>query len=339
MKFEKDVLIASHTTFKIGGKARYFCTVTTVDELIEALNFSHIEKIPYFILGGGSNVLFSDAGFPGLVIHMNLKGIQIEEKKDAVFVKAAAGEGWDDLVRQTVQLNLWGLENLSLIPGSVGASPVQNIGAYGVEVMSSVDSVQTLDAENGKEKVFSNKDCQFSYRDSFFKKRGSKRYIITSVTYKLSRTPTPNLTYKDLHQYFEAKNIKVPTQREIRDAVIEIRTGKFPDLGKIGTAGSFWKNPIIEQADYVRLIGLYPGMPSYPAGEKVKVSLAWILDHACNLKGYALGKVRLFEKQPLVVVAEIGASAKEVQHLSEAVSGIVEGKTGIRIEPEVEWVG
>lgn len=339
MKFEKDVLISSHTTFAIGGRAKFFCTAHSHEELKEALQFAYISEIPYFILGGGSNLLFSDAGFPGLLIKIDLRGVQIEERKDSVLVTAAAGEPWDRFVEQTVQQNLWGLENLSLIPGSVGASPVQNIGAYGVEVMNCIDSVQTLDAESGKEKIFSNKDCQFSYRDSIFKRRENKRYIITSVTYKLSVKPQPNLTYKDLHQYFQAKQIAVPTQREIRDAVIEIRTGKFPDLSKIGTAGSFWKNPVIETADYKRLASLYPDMPSYPAGEKVKVSLAWILDRVCNLKGYALGKVRLFEKQPLVVVAERGALASEVQHFSEAVAGIVEGKTGIRIEPEVEWVG
>ncbi len=339
MKFEKDVLIAPHTTFKIGGRARFFCMVNSTEELLEALQFARIEEVPFFVLGGGSNVLFSDGDFPGLVIHMNMKGVQVEERKEQSRVTVAAGEHWDSFVEQTVRLNLWGLENLSLIPGSVGASPVQNIGAYGVEVMNCVDSVHTIDAETGKEKIFSNKECRFAYRDSIFKKLGFKRYIITAVTFVLSTKPSPNLTYKDLHQYFLDRNITTPTQREIRDAVIEIRTSKFPNLATVGTAGSFWKNPIIDPSDYERLASAYPGLPSYPAGEKIKVSLAWILDRVCNLKGYSQGKVRLFERQPLVVVSEQGALSSEVRHLSEAVSGIVEGKTGIRVEPEVEWVG
>lgn len=339
MKIEKDISLAPQTTFRIGGIASYFCEVNSIEDLHEALAFARTKEMPVFVLGGGSNVLFSDTGFAGLVIQMNMKGIKIGERKESVLVTAQAGEGWDSFVAHTVQQNLWGLENLSLIPGTVGASPVQNIGAYGVEVMNYIHSVQTIDGQSGKERTFSNKECQFSYRYSIFKKPAYKKFIITSVTFELSVKPTPNLSYKDLHQFFEAKGIKEPTQREIRDAVIEIRMNKFPNLAEIGTAGSFWKNPIIEKVDYVKLNNLYPGLPSYPFGENVKVSLAWILDHVCNLKGYTLGKARLFEKQPLVIVAESGSSSIEIKALSEAVSGIVEGKTGIRIEPEVEWVG
>lgn len=339
MKIEKDISLAPHTTFRIGGVASYFCKADSIEDIHEALAFARSKELPVFVLGGGSNVLFSDNGFAGLVIQMNLKGVEIGERKESVLVTVKAGEGWDSLVAHTVQQNLWGLENLSLIPGTVGASPVQNIGAYGVEVMNYVHSVQTIDGQTGREKIFSNKECQFSYRYSVFKKPAYKKFIITSVTFELSAKPTPNLSYKDLHQLFEAKGIKEPTQREIRDAVIEIRMKKFPNLAEIGTAGSFWKNPIIEKEDYVKLNTLYPGLPSYPFGEKVKVSLAWILDHVCNLKGYTRGKARLFEKQPLVVVAESGSTSVEIRTLSEAVSGIVEGKTGIRIEPEVEWVG
>jgi UDP-N-acetylmuramate dehydrogenase len=335
----ENISLASSTTFKLGGSARYFSDVSTEQELTEALAFASKNKIPFFVLGGGSNVLIGDAGFPGLVIKMSMKGSTFEERKGYAYVTAWAGESWDELVAKTVEWNAWGIENLSLIPGTVGASPVQNIGAYGVEIKDVVDSVRTIDATTGVEKVFSNRECQFVYRDSVFKRSESKKYIIVSVTFRLSLKPQPNLLYKDIKEYFAQKNIANPSQSEIRDAVIAIRTGKFPDLLRIGTAGSFWKNPIITREHFEKLKTVYPLMPSFVAGEnKVKVPLAWILDNVCGLKGFFQGPVGLFEKQPLVLVANRDASADDVQRLALSVARSVKEKTDIVIEREVEYV-
>lgn len=339
MKIEKDISLAPYTTFQIGGMASYFCKVNSIEELSEALTFARSKKLPIYVLGGGSNVLFSDAGFTGLVIQVNLRGISVEKKADSVYVTSAAGEEWDSFVEFTVKEGFWGLENLSLIPGTVGASPVQNIGAYGVEVMDLIESVRTIDAETGIERLFSGAECAFSYRDSIFKRPEYKKYIIVAATFKLSLQFRQRTSYKDIAQFFLAKGISSPTQKEIRDAVIEIRLGKFPDFSKTGTAGSYWKNPIIEKAEFDRLKVLFPELPSFPAGDKIKIPLAWILDHVCKLKGYTDGTVGLYNKQPLVLVAEHGSSSEAVKAFSNRISALVKEKTGIVIEREVEWVG
>lgn len=339
MKTEKNIPLASHTTFKIGGPASYFLKVRSINELKDALAFAQKEKIPFFILGGGSNILVSDKGFPGLVIEMAMRGATYEKTTDGIRVIAWAGEGWDLLVEKTVEWNAWGIENLSAIPGTVGASPVQNIGAYGTEVMNVIESVTTIDSETGKEKIFSNKECGFTYRDSVFKKPEFKKYIITSVSFALSSKPQPNISYKDLQEYFGKKGNANPSQSEIRDAVIDIRSKKFPNLKEFGTAGSFWKNPIISKDTYEKIKKEYPLIPSFPFGEKIKIPLAWILDNVCNLKGYSLGKVGLFKNQPLVVFTEIGATKRDVDRLTEEVFDKVKEKIGLEIEREVEWVG
>lgn len=338
MTIETHVSLAPYTTFKIGGKADFFCRVSSGNELQEALRFAHEKQIPFFVLGGGSNVLIADEGYGGLVIKNEIKGFVEQERGDTVLITVGAGEWWDDVVSKTVTLGLWGLENLSLIPGTVGASPVQNIGAYGVEVMNVIDSVSAVHGVTGEEKIFTNAECGFAYRTSIFKKTEYKKYIITSVTFALSRIPRPILSYKDVKEFFATKNIVAPSQREIREAVIAIRTQKFPDLSAVGTAGSFWKNPIISDELYGSLGTQHRDMPAFPSPVGVKVSLAWILDHVCHLKGYALGRVHLFNKQPLVVVAEQGSSALDVNRLADFVVQDVKEKTGIDIEREVEWV-
>lgn len=337
MKILEYIPLSGHTTFKIGGVARYFCVVTTVDELKEALSFARSKKIPFFVLGGGSNVLVGDVGFSGLVIKMGIVGMN----RDFALVTAWAGESWDGLVAKTVEWNLWGLENLSLIPGTVGAAPVQNIGAYGVEVKDVIESVRTIDTQTGAERVFSNTECCFGYRTSIFKNPEYKKYIIVSVMFKLrpgtAGNSLVNISYKDLMTYFAAKGSATPTQGEIRDAVIAIRTGKFPDLTHIGTAGSFWKNPIISREHLAMIQSKYPLIPSFTVDDShVKVPLAWILDNVCGLKGFSMGRAALYTKQPLVLVVELGALASDVDRLVSHVALLVKEKTGIEIEREVE---
>jgi UDP-N-acetylmuramate dehydrogenase len=341
----ENIPLAPYTTFKVGGRARYLSVVKSEEELREALAFAREKALPVFVLGGGSNLVVSDEGFPGVVVKMEMAGASYEKVNNDILVTAWAGESWDELVAKTVEWGAWGLENLSLIPGTVGAAPVQNIGAYGAEAKDAIESVRAVDRETGVAKTFSNAECRFSYRESFFKTAEGKRWIILSVTFRLSATPRPNLSYKDLAEYFTAAGDKAapsrPSQAEIRDAVIEIRTGKFPDLSKTGTAGSFWKNPVISREHFERLAVIYPGMPSFPVARNdlVKVPLAWILDKVCGLKGYARGNVRLFEKQPLVLVAERGASAAEIQALEAEIRALVKDKTAIDIEPEVGFLG
>lgn len=341
MNLLENVPLAAHTTFALGGVARFFCVVSSVDDLHKAVEYATQKKIPFFVLGGGSNILVNEAGFPGLVIKMDIKGMvfNTHTREGEVYVTAGAGESWDGFVAETVEKGLWGMENLSLIPGTVGASPVQNIGAYGVEAKDCIDSVRVFDTSVGNEVIFSSAQCGFGYRDSIFKRIESKKYIITAVTFRLHTKPNPKLLYKDLKEFFLARNNTNPSQKEIRDAVIAIRTEKFPDLSIIGTAGSFWKNPIIAKSRFEKLKTTWSAMPSFPAdGDNVKVPLAYILDAVCNLKGFTTGRVGLFKKQPLVLVAEKGATTADVMKLADYVAKQVKEKTQISIEREVEYL-
>lgn len=333
----ENVPLAPHTTFRIGGPARYFFAATTKPELHAALAFARERALPHFVLGGGSNLLVSDAGFPGVVIKMALRGITFDAQGDDVRVTVAAGESWDGLVAQTVERGAWGLENLSLIPGTVGAAPVQNIGAYGTEVKDCLEAVRLLDARTGAERVLSNAECRFSYRDSVFKSAAFKDAIILEVTFRLSGRPRPNLLYKDLQQHFGPA--ATPSQAAIRAAVIAIRTAKFPDLAKVGTAGSFWKNPVLSADEFAPLARAFPNIPVFPAANgRTKVPLAWLLDKACGLRGHRVGAAGLFEKQPLILVAYDGATAAEVRSFEAGVRERVKAKTGVTIEPEVGFL-
>ncbi|HVU06310.1 MAG TPA: UDP-N-acetylmuramate dehydrogenase [Candidatus Paceibacterota bacterium] len=352
MKISENIPLAPYTTFKIGGAARYFCVAKSEAEIGEAVAFARNKKVLLVILGGGSNVVVSDAGVPGLVMKMEMKGATYEEKDGAIMVTAWAGENWDELVGKTVEWGAWGLENLSAIPGTVGAAPVQNIGAYGTEAMDVIESVRAIDRATGAARLFTNKECGFSYRDSIFKTEEGKKWAIVSVTFRLSRAPKPNLSYKDLKERFASRIAanETPSQSEIRDAVAEIRRGKFPDIAKTGTAGSFWKNPIICREHFEGIKKRFPDLPSFPADapagsrevgpaeEAVKVPLAWILDKICGLKGYSKGKISLHQNQPLVVVAEKGATAAEVCSFENGIRAIVKEKTGIDIQPEVGFL-
>jgi UDP-N-acetylmuramate dehydrogenase len=333
MALLENVPLAPHTTLRIGGPARYFCHVTTRAELDDALAFARRHGLRPFILGGGSNILAPDEGLAAVVIKMELRGVSVAPDGDDLLVTPAAGEPWDDLVALTVERGAWGLENLSSIPGTVGAAPVQNIGAYGAEVRDTIERVRVVDSITGVERELTNAACRFAYRDSVFKRPGNPD-VIVAVTFRLAARPRPNLTYKDLRQHFDPG--ARPTQAEIRDAVMSIRRNKFPDLARVGTAGSFWKNPIITEAEFLRLSAMYPGLPSFPAGPgRVKVSLAWILDEVCGLKGYSRGHVALFERQPLILVTQPGATAADVRTFEAHIRSAVKAKTGLDLEPEV----
>ena len=378
MDIQENISLAEHTTFKVGGQARFFCRVSDEMELLEAVAFAAEKGLPIFVLGGGSNILVSDKGFPGLVIKMEIAGIeeqgegsrkkeerekgekgeikkeQIEKAKGnkerveqkTVIVSAGAGELWDGLVEWTVERGLYGLENLSAIPGTVGAAPVQNIGAYGAEASQTIHSVRVLHVETGEYAELAAADCRFSYRDSIFKHEKG-RHIITRVSFLLSRAGAVDLTYRDLGDYFRAKKNSSnagspalpPTLKEVRQAVIDIRWKKLPDWKLWGTAGSYFKNPIVTAAKLAELKQRYPELPSYaePDGRS-KVSLGWILDNVCDAKGLCVGKACVYERQALVLVTVPGATAEEVVSLSRELMRRVKDRTGIEIECEVEWV-
>ncbi len=333
--------LSHRTTLKVGGHAAYFCEVHRKEELQDVRVYAQEKNLPVLFLGGGSNVLISNKGFSGLVVSLNTKGITYKDISDSeVSVEIAAGELWDDAVRQTVEKGLWGLENLSYIPGKVGACPVQNIGAYGVEVKDTISSVTVFNMRTGAYELYSNADCAFGYRDSVFKKSTHKHLCIVSVTFTLSRIPKRKIDYKDVSLALSQKNITEPSIEDIRSTIIEIRKAKFPDMTKVGTAGSFWKNPIISESDFNKLKHAYPLMPSFPARAGfVKIPLAWILDNVCHLKGFKEGNVGLFEKQPLVLVAYDRSSDREVRDFAQKIALIVKDKTGVSIEPEVEYIG
>lgn len=332
----ENVPMSEHTTLRLGGMARFFVSVFSVSELRDAISFAKDNNLPVYVLGGGSNVLFTDDGWNGLVIHINILGREYEEdSKGDAKVTVSAGEIWDQLVEETVSNGLWGMENLSRIPGTVGATPVQNIGAYGVEVKDIIDWVEVLNMDTGDLHILSVNECCFGYRDSVFKHNAGKKYIVTRVAFRLSTYPNPKLDYKDLREFFqERKDVSV---REVRDAINKIRGEKFPNLTEVGTAGSFFKNPTISKTLHKELeTWLDAPVPSYDFDSKnVKVPLAWILERI-GWKGKKEGHVGCWDKQPLLLVHYGGGNSKEFLDFVEKIMEDVKDKTNIKIIPEVD---
>ncbi len=333
-----QVSLAPYTTLGVGGCAEFFAPVQTVLEVQDAVMWAREHGHTITILGEGSNVLVSEEGVRGLTIHLISQRIAYTHEGDTVQVTADAGVILDTLIVELVRKGLWGLENLSAIPGSVGAVPVQNVGAYGVEAKDVIHAVTVFDCESYEIKTLTNAECQFAYRDSLFKKAEEAQYIIIAVTFVVSQVPKPHLTYKDITDYFGSNS--TPTLEEARDAIIEIRSKKLPDWHTVGTAGSFFKNPIVTSDVFAQLRARYPELPGFPEQNgDVKISLGWILDKVCHLRGYREGNVGLYEKQALVLVCEKGSTAHEVQQFIENIIMRVEKETGIVIEPEVRMLG
>lgn len=335
--YQTQVSLATHTTFQTGGPAQYFATATTMTELKRLLTVAKEAGQSVTILGGGSNVLVADAGIAGAVIQNRLTGWDVLEADDVVTVTIGAGEACDTAVARSVAAGWWGLENLSHIPGSVGAMPIQNVGAYGVETADCLQSVTALHSHTLEERSFSPAECQFAYRDSWFKTAAGREWIITEVTFTLQRTPQPQLSYRDLAERFAEQT---PTLAEIREAVIDIRASKFPDWHEVGTAGSFFKNPIISREHFHTLLERYPELPHYPVNEsQVKVPLGWILDNVCQLRGVQEGAVGSYAGQALVLVNYGDATTAEITAFAERIAASVAAATDISIEWEVTPLG
>ncbi len=345
MDFVQNAALAPFTTFKIGGPARWFAEPTTEDEIVAGVAFARYRQLPLFILGGGSNLLVSDEGFPGLVLHIGLRGVDFEQKDDRGIFSVAAGEDWDTFVARTVDEDYGGLECLSGIPGTVGATPVQNVGAYGQEVSQTIAGVRVLNLETLQFIALTNSECGFSYRRSIFNTTCRERYVVTRVDYVLGKNAAPLLAYKDLKSYF--KECK-PTLREVRAAVRSIRAQKgmlivANDPNSLG-AGSFFKNPIVPLAALDRIayaVATQPeSIPRYPAGEEmVKLPAAWLLEQAGFNKGYSLGGAAISSRHTLALINLGHAKAVDVLALRDRIMETVNGRFGILLEPEPVFLG
>lgn len=326
--------LAPFTTFHIGGPARVFIEAHTEEEVEAARAEAARRALPLVPLGNGSNILVPDTGVEGVVLKMALRDIAFEDREDDTLLIAGAGLAWDTVVDAAVAQGLFGIENLAGIPGTIGGASVQNIGAYGASFSDVFAYADTIDRVTGARVRVTHAEAGFGYRASSFKT--IRNLIITRVALRLSKRAELNLSYPDLARARE-EGVLLTTQAEIAYAVRAIRTKKFPQAAEEGTAGSFFKNPVIPQAAAAALGARYPGLPVFPHEEgSAKLSLAWILDHILSLKGYAVGRARLYEKQPLVVVARAGALAREVETLACEVEERVRAVTGIVTEREVE---
>ena len=345
-KLEKNVSLKRLTTFKLGGEARYVAYIHSVEELVSCLDWAREQKLEYFILSGGSNTVFGDKGFGGVVIRIEIKGFEvIKSDADQATVKIGAGEVWDNAVKKCVDLGFSGIESLSLIPGLAGSAPVQNIGAYGQEISQTLVEVGAFDTKKHRMTTLSNSDCAFSYRNSTFKSTAKGRYIITSITLSLSKHAPSMPNYKDLIRYFEEKQISQPSLQQIRTAVIDIRRHKLPDPDKTPNAGSFFKNPIISVSEFEELARKFPELNEKPAGwpqpprwflddGTVKLSAARLIELAGLNKGYSIGHAKIDDKHTLVLENIGGDSSVELFELKNEIIDKVKAKFGITLEPE-----
>ena len=335
MQIQSDFSLKNYNTFGIEAKAKQFVSVSSIAELKEVLT----ENDDIFILGGGSNMLLTQ-DIEKLVVHVNLKGRKIvEENDDFAIVKAQAGENWHEFVLYCIEQNLGGIENLSLIPGNVGTTPIQNIGAYGVEIKDTILSCEALNLKTLEIETFTNADCQFEYRESIFKKELKNQYIITSVSFKLStKNHKVSTTYGVIGAELQKNNIENPTLKDISNAVIAIRQSKLPDPKELGNSGSFFKNPIISKEAYENAKALHPEMPHYVVSEtEVKVPAGWLIEQA-GFKGKRFGDAGVHKNQALVLVNYGAATGAEIVALSKNIQKTILEKFGIAIEAEVNII-
>lgn len=341
LKIIRDVPLSELITFRVGGYAKFFTEVRNKEELKKAVEFAKKNSLPIFVLGGGSDVLLSDKGFDGLVVRYKKKSIRFEEKNGNVIVDAGAGNNWDDLVKEAVKRNLQGIECLSGIPGSVGAAPIQNIGAYGQELKDTFVKLTTYDIKQRKFVIFNKNDCDFSYRESIFKKPENRgRHIITDITLELKKNAEPTLVYQSLIEYLKEKKIKNPSLNQIREAVLTLRGQKLEDPSSLGNAGSFFKNPIVDKEVLEKLLKKYPDMPYYSNGQdRYKLFAGWLIEKA-GWKGKRIGGAMVSKRNALVITNPEGkASAKEIVELSQKVKADINKKFGVYLEPEVQFIG
>ena len=333
MNIQQNISLKNYNTFGINVNAKRFIEINSTQELKQLLT----KEKAIFLLGGGSNMLLT-SDIEKLVIHLNLKGITVNDTEtDFVFITAEAGENWHDFVVWCISQNYGGLENLSLIPGNVGTSPIQNIGAYGVEIKDTFHQLEAIEIATGKTRIFKHKDCNFGYRNSVFKNELKGKFIITNVTFKLTKNNhKTNISYGAIKEVL--KDIKNPTLKDISNAIISIRESKLPDPQKIGNSGSFFKNPVIAIDLFKKLQEKYPNIPNYVVSTKeIKVPAGWLIEQ-CGFKGKRFGEAGIHEKQALVLVNYGNATGKEIYQLAKKIQQTVLEKFSITLEIEVNVI-
>lgn len=337
MNIQKNVSLEEFNTFGINKKAKYFTEATTDQDVINALNEAEKLGAPIFALGGGSNILLTQ-DLEALVIKINIKKIQpIKEDEDHIWVRVGAGEIWHDLVLHAISSNWAGIENLSLIPGTVGASPMQNIGAYGVEMKEVFDSLEAVNIQSREIETFNYDQCEFGYRESIFKNKFKGKYIITHVLFRLNKKPVFNVSYGAIQATLDQMGVTDLSLNAVSKAVINIRQSKLPDPKVVGNAGSFFKNPTIEKNQFQDLRQAYPEIPGFENETGVKIPAAWLLEKA-GWKGKTFGEIGVHHQQPLVLVNFGKGDGEAIKALSRDIQRDIQEKFGILLQPEVNFI-
>lgn len=332
---KEHISLKPYNTFGINAYARWFIELQSVEQAVEFVTDNLWQGQQMYILGGGSNILLTK-NFDGVVVKNSIHGKTVTKETDAhVWLKVGAGENWHNLVLYCLKKDWGGIENLSLIPGNVGATPIQNIGAYGVEIKDVFESLEALHLPTGNIHIFHSEDCKFGYRDSIFKNEARGKYLITSVTYKLTKKDhILNTSYAPVARAFEESS-EAPTIQKISQKIIEIRSSKLPDPKIIGNAGSFFKNPLVSKEKFVKISDMYQRVPHYPAGEEqVKLAAGWLIE-TCGWKGQRFGDYGVHDKQALVLVNHGNASGLKIFELSQRIQNSVKAHFGIQLEREV----
>ena len=338
IKIKENYSLDDRTTFGVRATAEAWVEAGTTGELMEAVEAAKERGWPLHVLGGGSNVILMSR-VPGLVLHPVFHGIRREAEKDGTLIVAGASEALDRLVRTSIEWGLGGLENLAAIPGTVAGAVVQNAGAYGLEIAERLAWCRALDTETGKERVFTTEECDFGYRSSFFKTEAGKRFIILEAAFRLPARWTPVIAYKELALAFGGKDSDAATPAAVEAKVREIRAAKLPDPRETGSAGSFFKNPVVAKLKARELITLHPSLVTYPlAGGRAKLAAGWLID-AAGLKGYAEEKVGIWPKHALILVNRGGAAGEDVLRFAHEVRDRVERRFGVELEPEPVIMG
>jgi len=337
MQILSNISLADHSTMRLGGTAHFLVEVHTKDELVQAIEWATHRRVPILCIGDGSNIIFQD-GYDGLVVINHITGREVvQEDAHSSTLVIGAGEPWDAVVQWSVELNLSGIEKLSLIPGTAGATPVQNVGAYGAEIADTFVELEAYDLQANRFVTISRDECHFGYRTSIFKSLTDRRYIITSMTLKLSKQPPQPPFYETLSRYLDEHHITTYTPQTIRDAVIAIRRSKLPDPAAIANTGSFFKNPLVSQEVLESLQQRFDQVPHWPAGSRVKLSAGWLISQA-GLKDYAAHGMKLYEHNALVFVNDHAKSYADLVAFKQEVIDRVEKALGITLEQEPELV-
>ncbi len=337
MNVQHNISLKKYNSFGISAKAKFFCEVKSIKDLEEVLQLDEYPE--KFIISGGSNMLITK-DIEVLVVHINIKGKEvISETEEQVILKVMAGENWHKMVLWTLENDYGGLENMSLIPGNTGTAPIQNIGAYGVELKDTFVSCEAMEITTGQIRTFTKEDCQFGYRDSYFKNEGKGKYIITSVTFELSkRNHLLNTSYGAISQELEKQAIRNPTIKDVSNAVITIRQRKLPDPSQLGNSGSFFKNPVVSKSEFDDFTKNHPKAPFYKVSDDAyKIPAGWLIEQ-CGFKGKRFGDAGIYKNQALVLVNYDNASGSEILDLAHQIMEAVQEKFAIRITPEVNII-